>query len=59
MKSPCQKRCVFSLETDSCTTCGRSVNQIMNWRAYTDIEREQIMSNLAIKGVQSTPPVLD
>ena len=44
MKSPCRSEC--ELEGDRCTGCGRTKQQIVMWRRYTDAEREQIMEEL-------------
>ena len=44
MKSPCRSEC--ELMGDRCTGCGRTKEQIVMWRRYTDAEREQIMEEL-------------
>ena len=44
MISPCIKKC--KLEFGVCLGCRRQIHDIVNWKKYTDNEREKIMSYL-------------
>lgn len=46
MISPCEKICVVDPPTGLCMGCGRSLAEIERWSKYTDLEREQIMTEL-------------
>jgi hypothetical protein len=44
MITPCIQVC--TLIDGYCKGCGRSKEQIIKWRSYTDEERKEIMENL-------------
>lgn len=44
ISSPCVSLC--NLEEGFCTGCGRSKEQIIRWRRYSDEQRESIMKDL-------------
>lgn len=46
MKSPCIKICMIDKNTEKCTGCGRTLEQIVRWQKYTDNERNEIMNRL-------------
>jgi len=50
MKSPCISVCKIDPTTQICKGCGRTLEQVISWRSYTDEERERIMKN---SGLQS------
>jgi len=42
MKSPCVRLCTLN-EEDLCLGCGRLVNEITSWSAYSDERRDELM----------------
>lgn len=48
MQSPCIKQCALN-KNNICKGCGRTVEQIMNWRDLTNQQRDDIMNNLELK----------
>jgi len=42
MKSPCVRLCTLN-EEDLCLGCGRLVNEITSWSAYSDERRNEVM----------------
>lgn len=44
--SPCIKVCVIHPETQLCTGCLRTLDEIAGWGRMTDVERAAIMSAL-------------
>lgn len=44
MLTPCVKKC--KLKYDVCTGCARHIFDIVNWKKYTDNEREIIMGQI-------------
>ena len=45
IKSPCKNLCILS---DSiCLGCGRNIEDIKNWKNYTDEEREFVIQYLS------------
>jgi predicted Fe-S protein YdhL (DUF1289 family) len=44
--TPCIKICKIDPTTQSCTGCGRTLQQIKEWRIYTNEQRKLIMDNL-------------
>ena len=51
MQTPCEKICVVDGPSGLCRGCGRSLDEITRWTAYSDAERARIMAEL--------PPRLD
>lgn len=48
ISSPCIKIC--SIDNEKCIGCGRSLEQIANWRNYSEDERLEIMRQIKEKG---------
>jgi predicted Fe-S protein YdhL (DUF1289 family) len=46
IESPCQQKCVLDPQSQQCTVCKRTLEQIIDWRYYTPEERKQIIDNL-------------
>ncbi len=46
MNSPCVRLCVIEEETGLCAGCGRTLDEIGSWSAYSDAERRRIMDDL-------------
>jgi predicted Fe-S protein YdhL (DUF1289 family) len=44
--SPCEKICVVDDASSLCRGCGRSIDEIAHWIAYSDSERARIMKQL-------------
>jgi predicted Fe-S protein YdhL (DUF1289 family) len=44
--SPCVRSCTLEPATDTCVGCGRSLTEILNWRRYSDGERNAIIEEL-------------
>ena len=42
MKSPCVRLCSLN-EDDLCLGCGRLVNEITSWSAYSEERRDEVM----------------
>ncbi len=52
MESPCTKVCVIDAAARLCKGCGRSIEVITAWSAYTSAERRRIMSELPARKVR-------
>ena len=48
MGSPCTKKCALDSSGTHCTGCGRSLEDIKKWAAYSDAERQRIVNGLKI-----------
>lgn len=48
MKSPCVRLCTLNKE-DLCLGCGRLVNEITSWSAYSEERRDEIMQACACR----------
>jgi len=46
MKSPCVKVCQMDPERGLCLGCRRTLDEIARWGSLTDLERDQILSQL-------------
>jgi uncharacterized protein len=44
--TPCEKICIVDAASGLCRGCGRSLDEITRWIAYTDAERARIMADL-------------
>jgi predicted Fe-S protein YdhL (DUF1289 family) len=44
--SPCEKICTVHPATGLCLGCGRSLQEIERWLAFSDAERARVMSEL-------------
>jgi predicted Fe-S protein YdhL (DUF1289 family) len=44
--TPCEKICIVDPASGLCRGCGRSLDEIGRWTAYTDEERSRVMSEL-------------
>ena len=47
--TPCVKKCEIDSTTSFCLGCGRTIQQLREWRIYTDEQRINIMNNLKRK----------
>jgi predicted Fe-S protein YdhL (DUF1289 family) len=50
--SPCISHCKLSKESEKdryCVGCFRSLDELRNWRAMTDSERESVMNELPMR----------
>jgi predicted Fe-S protein YdhL (DUF1289 family) len=59
MISPCVRLCRIDDASGLCTGCGRSLNEIGGWLAYTDDERRAIMALLAGRLARIAPMRMD
>jgi predicted Fe-S protein YdhL (DUF1289 family) len=48
-ESPCIKVCVLDME-QRCRGCGRTIDEIVNWREMTPAERIQVNARLGFTG---------
>ncbi|MCV6574604.1 MAG: DUF1289 domain-containing protein [Cohaesibacter sp.] len=56
--SPCVKSCRLDDESQLCFGCGRHVDEIMNWRYYSNKQRTAIMDELDERMAKAfSPPV--
>ena len=46
METPCEKICIVDQASGLCRGCGRSLDEIASWTAYSDGERARIMDEL-------------
>lgn len=44
--TPCEKICVLDAVSGICRGCGRSLQEIERWTAYSDSERARVMAEL-------------
>ncbi len=44
--SPCEKICIVDAPSGLCQGCGRNLDEIARWTAYTDGERARVMAEL-------------
>src|ERR1700676_934423 len=52
---PCARSCTLVPTTETCVGCGRTLTEILNWRRYSDGERNAIIEELP-KRLQSLQP---
>jgi|TARA_B110000261_G_C12873145_1_gene273220 predicted Fe-S protein YdhL (DUF1289 family) len=50
IKSPCKSVCELDPNTNLCSGCGRTKDEITNWIHYNDEEREKIIKKVDKKG---------
>jgi len=46
IKTPCEQICIVDTPSGLCRGCGRSLDEIGRWTAYSDGERSRIMDEL-------------
>lgn len=46
MRTPCIHVCSMDPETGFCAGCGRTLQEIADWTAYSDEERRRVMALL-------------
>jgi predicted Fe-S protein YdhL (DUF1289 family) len=46
METPCVRVCVLDAATGLCSGCGRTLDEIGDWLALSEAERERIMAEL-------------
>lgn len=46
LKSPCNANCGLALETGTCPNCLRTLDEIIEWRAMTEVQRERVLAEL-------------
>ena len=49
IETPCEKICIVDPPSGLCRGCGRSLNEIASWTAYSDGERTRIMKELPLR----------
>ena len=47
IQSPCVKSCRLDEQSQLCFGCGRHMDEIVNWRSFSDEERTIIMEELS------------
>ena len=47
IESPCIRECL--LEQGVCISCFRTREEIMKWAKFSDMQREEIMNDLALR----------
>lgn len=45
VQSPCNKMCKLN-EKDTCISCGRTLNEIINWRNFSQEKKLEIVNKL-------------
>ena len=43
VRSPCVRECLYDYDKDSCTGCGRTLDEITYWNDYTNQEKQEIL----------------
>ncbi len=46
IETPCDKICILDDASGLCRGCGRSLDEIARWSAYSDAERTRVMADL-------------
>jgi hypothetical protein len=46
IETPCANICIVDPASRLCRGCGRSLDEIAHWTAYSDIERRRVMAEL-------------
>lgn len=46
IESPCTNRCFVPPDSDICTGCFRTINEIINWIDYTDEQRSDKIAKI-------------
>jgi len=46
IQSPCDKICRVDAASELCVGCGRTLDEIARWTAFSDSERARIMAEL-------------
>ena len=49
IKTPCIKVCIVDPRSGTCLGCGRTLDEIASWTAYTDQDRDRIMAELPLR----------
>ena len=44
--SPCEKVCLLDEASGLCRGCGRNLDEIARWSAFSDTERAEVMARL-------------
>lgn len=52
ISTPCRKTCQTDSQRAYCQVCKRSVDEIVNWRAYTETQRKKIMAELPGRDIE-------
>ncbi|MDO7833943.1 DUF1289 domain-containing protein [Sphingobium sp. HBC34] len=45
--SPCRNLCALDRARQTCTGCGRTIDEIVHWRSMTDADRAAVMKRVA------------
>ena len=60
IETPCIKVCVMDSASGLCRGCGRTLDEIARWGSLTDLERDEILSQLpAVSYTHLTLPTSD
>ena len=46
IETPCEKLCILDDASGLCRGCGRSLDEIARWSAYSDAERARVTAEL-------------
>jgi predicted Fe-S protein YdhL (DUF1289 family) len=46
VESPCNRICLYDPVRQLCSGCGRTLEEIADWSAFSDEERRRIMAEL-------------
>ena len=49
IETPCIKVCIVEHNSGLCLGCGRTLGEIANWTAFTDVERSRVMAELPVR----------
>lgn len=50
--SPCNKNCNLEPNQEFCLSCFRTIAEIAFWSTYTDVQKKQIMDELANRKIE-------
>lgn len=53
IESPCISMCSLDLETNSCPSCGRTLDEIKAWKLASDAEKLDILAAMAQRRAQA------
>lgn len=54
MDTPCRNLCALDAARETCTGCGRTIEEIVYWRGLTDAQRAAVMAR--VKNFQPRQP---
>jgi predicted Fe-S protein YdhL (DUF1289 family) len=54
--SPCIRKCALDLEGNYCIGCNRTVEEISNWRHYSETDKLKVIERIT-QECRSTDPI--